>query len=282
MSIPTTGQQLDELPIPPRRASFVKKIRSNRQPEPIIIPIKPPDPPDGYVMSELEIKSHKQQRIHQIIEKYKTCILNYLILYKNLGQLGYLIRDDSLGGNLYSDLTNCFMNNDIFSPSEKQQILNIYIGYYNRLITLHTSGFMQEIQQYISHTSSTIFFQKYTEATLSPMSQIRKLLLTFSSTDKNNINGFAPFENYNSLVVTGFKSPENSHHIFVPPNLFMIMAEHLKCYLEYFREIEPEYDYSQMIQIPKGGRFYRRNKKSVKKKSRKRLIKKRTNKRKNK
>ena len=71
--------------------------------------------------------------------------------------------------------------------------------------------------------------------------------------DPIDLLSFAPLDN-DSLIISRFMSPENSHYLFIPSDVCMVMAKHLKCYLDYFREIEPDYDYSNMVE--KGGKMH--------------------------
>lgn len=265
-------------------------------------PLPRPDPPTGFIsrpeMTLTEQEKREREALKQRLQaKYHKCLYNSIINY-HLNAYGYIIPGSNLESTVQSILNSIFMNNDVFTRDEKQEILNLYIQYYNKLMRLNEQNFQQTLARRISsREEQNEFLRKFNAEVSPPIQELNQLVNSFDYTGRNlprKMSGkiIVPNVGYElrELVQTQFITHGQSNGFFhplmtIPHNLIDQMLERLRCFLNYCYELDNDYDYGNYRPVALGGKRRkiksRRNNKHKSKGKRRKNSKKRLTKKRN-
>ena len=180
------------------------------------------------------------------------------------------------------------MNNDVFTYDEKQQILNLYIQYYNKLMRLNEQNFQQTLARRISsREEQNEFLRKFNAEVSPPIQELNQLVNSFDYTGRNlprKMSGkiIVPNVGYElrELVQTQFITHGQSNGFFhplmtIPHNLIDQMLERLRCFLNYCYELDNDYDYGNYRPVALGGKRRKRRTNKRRRNSKRKITNKR-------
>ena len=202
------------------------------------------------VMKELPLSRlalDEQERKEVLFSKYAKCVEKSLAEYHMYA--GITFTSSPLKTYAEQDIRNLFINNPILTFNEKQQILNIYIDYYNKLQALIDTDFQKN---------------KYGRGERADQDKFLELLKTESQ---------PPIPELNAILMTQFRTHGTSNGYYHPPmsmpnNIVEIMITRLRCFLDYCYYLDPNYDFKNYRPMNSGG-INTRKKKYIKQKKRK-------------
>lgn len=257
-------------------------------------PLPRQEPPTGFI-PRTEFPLTEQQKLEReslkkrLQTKYYNCVYNSVRNY-HLNAYGYIIPGSNLEIESQQILRDIFMNNDIFTRDEKQQILYLYIKYYNKLLRLKEQNFQQTIAGRItSREEQYEFLRRFNEEVSPPIQELNQLVGSFDYAGRNlptKMNGklLIPVigQELRTLIATQFITHGQSNGFYhplmtIPNNLIEHMLERFCCFLNYCYELDNDYDYSNYRPIALGGKRQKTRKRQSKK--RRKYKKRRTNKR---
>lgn len=209
----------------------------------------------------------REARKKQLSEKYSKCILDSLREYMMISY-GYIIPGSNLEAHAPGLISAIFMNNDNFLHDEKQQILNIYIAYYNRLLRLKQTNFQQNYRFTGERADQANFVSLFKEAVNPPTQELNDLLDFFYNGDFRTPNNRERFNTRRLLkfkmrdlgvgselttlpltqfITHGQSTGHWSPPMSIPGNLIDIMLKRFDCFLDYCYELDPDYNYGNYI-----------------------------------
>jgi hypothetical protein len=215
----------------------------------------------------------------ELDSKYAECVRKSYAEYHMYAGTQYY-EDTHRQFNMYAiqDIRNLFINNSKLTFNEKQQILNIYIEYYNKLQALIDADFQKHNYGTGRFEDQIQFLALLRIEAQPPIQELRRLIESFGDGIGEGTHDGWHRPNYpyvgnelTGILMTQFITHGTNSGSYRPPmsmpsNIVEIMMTRLRCFLDYCYYLGPEYDFNNYRPIRSGGRT---KKKYIKKKKRK-------------
>ena len=248
---------------------YVAPPIQNQQPQILYTtPIPQPQSPNPLTWDE---KIARQERKRILLDKYSDCVLKSIEEYKMYAGYSYDRRNEIIIAKQY--ITGLFINNPNITYIEKQQILYIYIEYYNKLNKLIVENFQKKNYNRGTFEDQQHFLTLLTTEIRPPIEELRGVIERFGDVNRFGSNYFYELSDLTRL---NFKTNGDAYGSFRPPmtmpqNIIEIMIKRLRCFLDYCYEFDPDYDFKNYLPNLSGGntkykRLYQTKKKKRNKK----------------